>query len=236
LLLKRVPRTNECARHQRIVLLLHQLLLVRAPPPPYLRLIDLLQYPCVWLGLGGLGWIQLSFWGRSQSKRVFGCTSILGQTQPISVFGWRIRDGAAPFSVWLKEFSVWWTSTRLERLRPPDFDGRVQPASEKNIPLWSQPNPPILQPNSHGNVFAPTRLTPLSNQTRGTLRDAVPMAMPVRRCGERAQCTAASCTCRAKLYDMIGSLKENTARTPPLSRSRRLSSTPPAPNRGNCRS
>jgi len=99
-------------------------------------------------------WLHFWFWRRSQ---------------PILVFGWRIGDRAAPFSVWLKEFSVWWEPTRLERLRPPDFDGRVQPASERNILSWSQPNPSILQPNSHRNGFAPTRLAPLSNQKHGKI-------------------------------------------------------------------
>ena len=116
---------------------------------------------------GWVGWVgsNLVFWDGANLKECLVALQIWGQTQPVSVFGWRIGDGAAPFSVWLKEFNVWWTSTRLERLRLPDFDGRVQPASERNILLWRQPNPPILQPNSHGNGFAP-----LSNQTHGKSR------------------------------------------------------------------
>jgi len=117
-------------------------------------------------GLGGLGWIQPSFWGRSQPVQCLVALLLLG-TEPTHFSVWLKNWGQSGSSVWLKEFSVWWEPTRLERLRPLDFDGRVQPASERNIPLWSQPNPPILQPNSHKNGFAPTRLAPLSNQTHG---------------------------------------------------------------------
>ena len=102
-------------------------------------------------GLGGLGWIQPSFLGRSQPVRCLVALLLLG-TKPTRFSVWLKDCGqVAPFSVWLKELSVWWESTRLERLRSSDFDERVQPASERNIPPWSQLNPPILQPNSHGN-------------------------------------------------------------------------------------
>jgi len=45
--------------------------------------------PCVWLGVGWVGLDPTQFWGTEPTKRVFGCTSILG-TDPTH------------FSVWLK--------------------------------------------------------------------------------------------------------------------------------------
>jgi len=115
-------------------------------------------------GLGGLGWIESSFEGRSQPVQCLVAFLVSGR-EPTRLFGWRIGGRAAPFSVWLKEFGVWWESIRLERLRLPDFDGRVQLVSDRNILPWSQPNPPILQTNSHRNGFASIRFAPLSNQT-----------------------------------------------------------------------
>ena len=47
--------------------------------------------------------------------------------------------------------------TWLERLRSPNFEGGVESAFERNILLWSQPNPPHLHPNSYRSGFAPSQ-------------------------------------------------------------------------------
>jgi len=134
-------------------------------------------------GLGGLGWIQPSFWGRSQPVQCLVALLFLGMEPThfsvILVFGRRIGDRVAPFSVWLKEFTVCLVGERGEPGRSEPIlvavwleDRRVGLApgcgldpsvkiwrTEPLQPGWLPPNIEFLHPNTEWSRYVPNLLT-----------------------------------------------------------------------------